>query len=255
MNCSEAQQFLDGYFDGELDLVRAVEIEEHLRQCPLCSAKIEGDQTLRRAITSPDLYFHSSANFKRSLKKALRRETAPTSGWSAKSRLRWLWVGAAAGLILIFSVVWSHFSSLRHPPETNELAQEIIDSHIRSLMPGHLTDVLSTDQHTVKPWFNGKLDFSPPVKNLEADGFVLVGGRLDYISGRNVAVLVYRYRLHIINLFLWPTSENPTSQEVWISRNGYHLAHWIENNLGSWAVSDLNEEELRKFTRLFGAPH
>ncbi|HET6267936.1 MAG TPA: anti-sigma factor, partial [Acidobacteriota bacterium] len=141
------------------------------------------------------------------------------------------------------------------PNATNELvAQEILSSHVRSLMPGHLTDVVSSDQHTVKPWFNGKLDFSPPVRDFTAQGFPLVGGRLDYVNHREVAALVYTRNKHVINVFLWPSSETASKEPRPSTLQGYHIVEWTGSGMTHYVVSDLNEAELQEFIKLLQSP-
>ena len=130
----------------------------------------------------------------------------------------------------------------------SDLAGQVLDSHIRSLMASHLADVVSTDQHTVKPWFNGKLDFSPPVIDFAAQGFPLIGGRLDYLDGRSAAALVYRRRKHIINLFVWPEQGRVGTESM--TRRGYHLIHWTKDGMTYWAVSDVSGSDLSQFARL-----
>jgi anti-sigma factor RsiW len=132
----------------------------------------------------------------------------------------------------------------------DHITQEIISGHVRSLMADHLTDVASSDQHTVKPWFNGKLDFSPPVKDLSDHGFPLVGGRLDYLENRPVAALVYRHRKHFINLFIWPSAHGSDIGKKTLASDGYNLIHWEESGMVYWAVSDLNIGELQEFAQL-----
>jgi len=124
----------------------------------------------------------------------------------------------------------------------------VVADHIRALQPGHLLDVASTDQHTVKPWFDGRLDFAPPVKNLKADGFPLAGGRLDYLAGRAVAALVYGRRQHTINLFVWPSNDSAGSGQG--SRNGYNFQRWSLDGMALWAVSDISAQELAEFVRI-----
>ena len=139
--------------------------------------------------------------------------------------------------------------SLTHPSAEQRLTQEIVSSNIRSLMANHMLDVVSTDQHTVKPWFNGKLDFSPPVKDFAAQGFPLIGGRLDYIGGRSVAALVFHRNKHVINLFTWPVNEKNSKPAGLTPIQGYNVIHCSEADMTFWVVSDLNEKELMEFVQ------
>jgi anti-sigma factor RsiW len=154
----------------------------------------------------------------------------------------------AASIVIIFALGW--IATREGYSAKDLLVREIVSSHVRSLMASHLTDVPSSDQHTVKPWFQGQLDFSPPVKDLSKEEFVLAGGRVDYISDRPIAALVYEHRKHVINLFIWPSTPDSATSPAALSRQGYHLIHWTEGGLTYWAVSDLNEKELDEFVQL-----
>jgi anti-sigma factor RsiW len=156
----------------------------------------------------------------------------------------WRWLAIAAAVLLVFSAAWNIALLRSRSDSTDLIAQNVLSSHVRSLMGTHLLDVPSADQHTVKPWFNGKLDFSPDVRDFTAQGFPLIGGRIDYVGDRPVAALVYQHGKHIINLFTWPSlADGPTN----FSTNGYHILHWNSGGMTWWAVSDLNVSELTKF--------
>ena len=249
MSCQETQDLIHGYLDGELDLARSLEIERHLRDCQACSQAYQNYQALRSVITAGSLYFKSPVNLQKriqsSVRKANKAETKPRM-WS------WRWLSAGAALAVLAILTWGFLPLLTRPSANDLLTQEIISSHVRSLMAdkNHLTDVSSSDQHTVKPWFNGRLDFSPPVKDLTDRGFPLVGGRLDYLNNRPVAALVYRRQQHYINLFIWPSTSDPDGDKRTAPRHGYHLIHWTTAGMTYWAVSDLNAAELQEFVRI-----
>jgi anti-sigma factor RsiW len=152
---------------------------------------------------------------------------------------------AAAAIVLLALVPF-----LRGPSTEEMLTREVVSSHVRSLMASHLTDVSSSDQHTVKPWFNGMVDFSPPVEDLANQGFPLIGGRLDYLDNRPVAALIYQRDKHFINVFIWPSSESSNSGIKSETRQGYHVFHWTRSGMTYWAVSDLEESQLQEFVQL-----
>jgi anti-sigma factor RsiW len=247
LSCQETREWIHGYLDGEMDLVKSVEIEEHLKDCHACTQTYQGIRSLRSAVADSALRFEPSANFERRLRTALRRESEAER---KPVKLRWRWALAAMSLVAAALVIWTIASMLTRPSAGDVLAQEIVSSHVRSLMANHLTDVPSTDQHTVKPWFDGKLDFSPSVKDLSQQGFVLIGGRLDYIGNRPVAALVYQRRQHPINLFIWPSAEARAVGERASVRQGYNLISWSNGGMTYWAVSDLNLAELQQFVQL-----
>jgi anti-sigma factor RsiW len=152
----------------------------------------------------------------------------------------------AAGVVIVLVFSGLLFQTLRRPPASELLAEQVVSSHIRSLMANHLSDVVSSDQHTVKPWFSGKLDFAPVVKDLSSSGFPLAGGRLDYLADHPVAALVYKHRQHTINVFLWPSPESNSSPRT-MTIKGYSVVHWTQSHMAYWAVSDLNAAELGGF--------
>jgi anti-sigma factor RsiW len=246
VSCQEAQDLLHGYVDGELDLVRTLHIERHLRDCPACARAYAHQQALRSALRSGALYFAPPEPLEQRIRTAVRRVSNAerrTWGWS------WRWLSLGAALACVAVVLWSVVPILLESPAQDHLLQELVAGHVRSLMVDHLADVPSADSHTVKPWFEGKLDFSPPVPDLTAQGFRLVGGRLEYLAKRPVAALVYQRREHLINLFIWPADAGVGVNETMVTRQGYHLAHWRASGMSYWAVSNLNQRELQEFVR------
>ncbi len=249
MNCQESQVLIHGYVDGELDLVRSIEMERHIEGCALCSRAYRTQQELKGGLQAVPLRFTAPNDLRRRIRTALREANEAAPARRGPNWLQaWRWSGAVAALALVAVFSWNLGRVSRMPSGDDLVAQDVIDSHVRSLMANHLEDVPSTDQHTVKPWFNGKLDFSPPVEDLATDGFPLVGGRLDYLESRPVAALVYQCRRHFINLFIWP-STHASGQGAWM-RQGYNLFHWTQSGMTFWVASDLNKTELEKFVKL-----
>lgn len=251
MGCEDMQDLINANIDGELDLVRSLEIEQHIRNCQVCSQTYKNLQALQSAISAGSVYFKPPANLRRRIRSALREagkaETQPrvTAWWAS-----WRWLSIPVSLAFFVIIIWALGPILTAPSSDDLLMQEIISGHVRSLMANHLTDVSSSDQHTVKPWFNGRLDFSPPVKDLTDHGFPLVGGRLDYLENRPVAALIYHHRQHFINLFIWPSTHGSDIGEKTVMHQGYNLIHWIKSDMSYWAVSDLNYSELQEFVQL-----
>ena len=246
MNCQTTKDLLNAYSDGELDVVHHLAIEEHLSSCPACSLICENQKTLKSAMADESLYFHAPEGLQDRIRKSL-----PRSSHSDSSRTTGVWIWrlvpalAVIGVIVILALLF-----IRPGPSSDDLlASEIVSGHVRSMMANHLTDVLSSDQHTVKPWFEGKLDFSPPVVDLAAQGYPLIGGRLDYAAGRPVAALVYKRQQHLINLFVFPSNSGSESGPTMLVRQGYNLIHWSKSGMTFWAVSDLNLQELQEFAQ------
>jgi len=245
------QSLMDAYLDGELDLMRSVETEEHLQQCQVCSTQYRRRLGLQSAIRNGAPYFKAPAHLRGRVQSALgmaeRPETRPaprpvSTGWDW-----WKWVGVAASFLLVALATWRFVVPHLGPSAENLIAQEVVAGHVRALMASHLTDVPSSDQHTVKPWFAGKLDFSPSVVDLSAGGFILVGGRLDYLNNQPVAALVYQRRKHFINLFVWPSTQQANIALNALTRQGFNVLHWTQSGMTYWTVSDLNAAELREF--------
>ncbi|HEY5445296.1 MAG TPA: anti-sigma factor [Pyrinomonadaceae bacterium] len=247
MSCQHTDELIHGHLDGELELVKSLEIEKHLSACAVCTKNYERLRRLRSALGETTLRYLPSDRLEERLRSALRQESKPKRN---RTIFQPRWLVAAASLVLAFIVIWIVGRSLVKPDSGDLLAQEIVASHVRSMMADHLTDVSSSNQHTVKPWFDGKLDFSPPVKDLSQQGFILTGGRLDYIGNRPVAAMVYQRGQHPINLFVWPATGSTNSTETVAVRQGYNLVRWTNGGMTYWAVSELNLPELQQFAQL-----
>jgi anti-sigma factor RsiW len=240
---------LNPYVDGELDLVRHVEIESHLTGCTGCAEQEKRLRALRSAISSRSMYYRAPAGL-----RARLQPLAPAEPLARRrpSGLQLASIAAAILLLLGGSAMLGALLSRAGPSADEQLAERVVESHVRSLqVPSHLADVVSSDKHTVKPWFRDKLVFSPLVPDLAREGYVLSGGRLDYLAGRPVAALIYHRRLHVINLFTWPAGSDEAKPVRSLSRQGFHIRHWQESGMTYWAISDLNDQEMDEFVRLF----
>jgi anti-sigma factor RsiW len=242
-----AQTALHGYFDGELDAVRASELERHLENCRECQASLERMESLRTRLRQPDMYEQASPQ----LREQIRKQLGSTSH-VARTALIWrrsflVPAFATLAVIMLGAIAWLMILPQK---QTARVTAELIDAHVRSLQPGHLTDVQSTDQHTVKPWFDGKLDFIPPVSDYSEQGFPLLGGRLDVIDGHSVAALAYARRKHSINLFVWPTEAGEHLADQSGSRQGYHWILWRAGDMQFCLVSDVSDADLRQLKGL-----
>jgi mycothiol system anti-sigma-R factor len=269
VNCQEVINLMDGYLDRELDPITSQTIEQHLRGCPTCDQAYKTHGSLMRTIGSATPYHKAPAELRERIQSSLREQIAerPTPGVSPEMQLRsqsklseprtaffgtqWNWLALAAAIIFAAVITFNLVPRLQRPGADQLLATQLIASHVRSLMANHLTDVASSDQHTVKPWLDTKLDFAPAVPDLSGKGFPLIGGRLDYLDNRPVAALIYQRRKHFINLFVWPTESNTAKATNTISRQGYHLLHWADSDFNYWAVSDVNSDDLQVFKQGF----
>jgi len=245
MTCDDARRRLHAYLDDELDPAQSMAVEQHLAGCAACAAGRREYDRLRQALAQPALYHRAP--------DALRQRwdvsvTPPLTSTRPRRALALAAAAGFAGALALSAPAWLWLSRGTETPAA--LVGEAISGHLRSLQPQHLMDVVSTDQHTVKPWFEGKLDFAPRVKELSAEGFPLAGGRLDAIGGRSVAALVYRRRMHAINLYQWP-SDGPDRPHTLAQRHGYAVIDWRQDGMRFLAVSDLNENELKQFALAF----
>lgn len=269
MTCEESIKLVDGYLDGELDVITNQQIEQHLSACAKCQSIFQMQETLATTIKSAAPYYTAPAELRRRIHSSLLEEnnSSPKRTGIADNRQhletvifpsQWNWLGLAAAILLVAITLFNFLPRSPRLGHNQFLVAQLIASHARSLMANHLTDVVSSDQHTVKPWLDAKLDFAPGVYDLTGDGFPLIGGRLDYLENRPVAALVYQRRKHFINLFVWPLRSEKSPATETLEQDGYHLVHWIDSDLNYWAVSDVSEKDLQEFKELFlkeTAPH
>ena len=247
MSHADFEAQVDAYLDGELAAIDARELETHLAGCPECIRFRDTRVALRAAFHADVPTFRAPEALRRNVTSAIRDASRKEPAPLRRPVAQWRAAALAATLILVAAGGWQ--LGVRRGSE-GTIADEVLASHIRSLMPGHLTDVLSTDQHTVKPWFNGRLDFSPPVYDFAGRGYPLIGGRLDYVHRQPVAALVYGRRQHLLNLFVWPLGRDPSLTAAPETVQGYHLLHWTSAGESYWLVSDLGLTELSEFARL-----
>jgi anti-sigma factor RsiW len=247
MNCEDAAKLIDAYLDGELDAATCVQVEEHLAVCSTCREKLESRQVLT-ALVAEEAPRHVASPFLATrIRAALRAEgseepVAAKAPWWSFLSLRWIYSGVGGAVAVIALTMF-----LSGPGAFTQLAQEGIDDHVRSQQLNHLMDVVSTDQHTVKPWFEGKLPFSPQVIDLKTQDYPLVGGRLDVLGGNDVAAIVYQRRKHYINLFVWPSDTAAIGEHAY-EKDGYHVLGWTQNGMNYLAVSNIGVKELKDFS-------
>jgi anti-sigma factor RsiW len=243
---------LHGFIDGELDAAHSLQLEQHLATCPHCADQLERFRAVNKVVSQQGVRWRTPDHVRAQVLAAVSREAAlqaqsanqqASQGFRILAFVRqWLFVPSLAALAASLFLVMAPMQ------DRSPIQDEILASHVRSLLVDHLTDVATSDQHTVKPWFNGKVDFSPPVVDLASQGFPLVGGRVDYIGGRVVAALIYRRQGHLINVFVWPASPAAATTTA---RDGYNLANWTSDGLNFWAVSDVSADDISRFRRAF----
>jgi len=246
MQCDKARPLLDAYVDAELPAAERAALREHLALCAQCGPETAALERLRDEIRRAAPSYRAPPALRAQIRADLRREAAggPTIARGGLGRLAY-----AASLLVAVAVGSGGTWLMSSERQQNLVADELIDSHLRSLLADHLTDVRSSDKHTVKPWFAGRTELSPPGVDLAAEGFALVGGRLDLIDGEPVPALVYRAGKHVINVFVLPARSGAFAESV--TRRGYSLHHWTIGDLGYWAVSDASPDEFGKFERAF----
>jgi anti-sigma factor RsiW len=249
--CCDKVLLIQAEFDGELDAAQAAALAVHRAGCAICQAA-QTELLRTRALLRAEPY-EMTPDGVRARVMARLRQAEPPPAISARQERRWNWawlrgpsfgfgLGAACAAAIAFLLVL---------PGRDDLTDAVVASHIRALQPGHLEDVASTDQHTVKPWFDGRIDFAPPVRDFAAQGFPLRGGRLDYLDGRPVAALVYQRDKHVINLFVWPASGAAPQLTAERTVQGYNIVHWTAGGMNFWAVSDVERNQLDEFAALW----
>jgi anti-sigma factor RsiW len=241
MSCEYVERDVDAYLDRELDAAAAMATRVHLTECAACRRRVTEREALSRFVRAAPYY---------SAPDRLRARVLAQTSRPRSVRRILTWAAAAALVVSVGTGITVWRSPSAHG---DALAEAAVDSHVRSMMADHLFDVASTDQHTVKPWFLGKLDFAPPVADLASMGFPLVGGRLDYLDGKAVAALVYERRKHTINVFVASSPDDAFARPYVQSLRGFHVHHWIHEGMSFWAVSDLNDSELSQFCHALGA--
>jgi len=262
--CSEWELMLHGFVDGELDAAHSLQVERHIATCAHCARQLESLQALKQRIAQKGVQWRTPDHVRAQILATISREAARQARSSANAPAsqhseerfsilgfikQWMFVPSLAALAASLFLVIAPIS------DRSSIADEVIAGHVRSLLVDHLTDVATSDQHTVKPWFNGKIDFSPPVADFARDGFPLQGGRVDYIGGRVVAALVYKRQSHVINVFVWPAAAGGTAATLrtTASRDGYNMENWSVGGLTFWAVSDVNADDLTRLREAFSS--
>jgi anti-sigma factor RsiW len=240
MTCDEAEILLHALIDGELDAGHARAVEDHIAGCPRCAAQLRAYREMSKVVAGADVRYKAPLELRRRIEASLPK---PKQAPNRRAVLRGFAMGSAVSAIAATGLV----AIILRSDDDARIESEVVSAHLRSLQAGHLTDVLSTDQHTVKPWFNGKLDVAPPVIDLTAQGFTLIGGRLDYVDTRPIGAIVYRRRAHVINLFVAQTASAERRAAKIETIQGFNIRRWSERGLNYWAVSDLAADELAEF--------
>jgi anti-sigma factor RsiW len=244
MTCDEAEILLHALIDGELDAGNTRAVEDHIAGCPRCAAQLRDYREMSKMIAGADVRYKAPLELRRRIEASLPQQAQVPS---RRAVLRGFAMGSAVSALAATGLV----AIVLRSDDEARIQSEVVSAHLRSLQAGHLTDVISTDQHTVKPWFNGKLDVAPPVVDLTAQGFTLIGGRLDYVDARPIGAIVYRRRAHVINLFVAQTASTERRAAKTETLQGFNIRRWSDRGLNYWAVSDLAADELAEFGEKF----
>jgi anti-sigma factor RsiW len=252
MKCASARNLIEPHLDGELNPDLQAKIQDHLAACDPCTEAFSRLRELQTNIRTQLPHYDAPAHFRERVLQSLREvaKHGAADGGGTRWSLPWRWMAIAASALLAVSVAGNVTLFQSRSGGLDIVTQNVLSSHVRSLIGTHLLDVPSSDQHTVKPWFNGKLDFSPDVKDFASQGFPLIGGRVEYMVDRPVAALVYRRRQHVVNLFTWPSSSS-MNKEAELTRRGYNFIYWNKAGMTYWAISDLRISELQQFVNLY----
>jgi anti-sigma factor RsiW len=248
--CKENSLLLHGLIDGELDAANSVMIEAHIKTCAGCAAAFRRLEDVRARLSAENMRHAAPAGLLDRIEAQIEVEIAPAQKRTATGRVPVRWF--AGGALTALAASLALFLALPQL-STGPLQDQLVASHMRSLLATHLTDVATSNQHVVKPWFNGRIDFAVPVVDLAEQGFPLVGGRLDYLDNSVVPALVYKRRLHTINLFIRPEGGESAPTGFTTTRRGFSILHWTDDGLEYWAVSDVNARDLRSFEVAFKA--
>ena len=248
MTCSSSEHLLELYLDGELAVRESAEMRKHIGGCSTCANRYQRLEQVRTDIRMHVGRYEPPADLDQRVRAAIRRAAVEKKhpGWLLAN-----WMAVAASVLLCASIGWNVALLRSHSSANDLLAQEVLSSHLRSLIGAHLVDIPSSDQHTVKPWFNGKLNFAPDVKDFVRQGFPLIGGRIEYLDDQPVAALIYQRRQHLINLFMWPAASSSPSGYSAMKKRGYNLVSWTRDGMTCWLVSDVQTSELEQLAELY----
>jgi anti-sigma factor RsiW len=263
MTCDEAEILLHAFLDDELDAGHIRDVETHVADCPRCAAALADYREMSKAFAGTEMRYAAPAALRERIEASLPRAVPQAVAQATTAQVvpllqpapnrRSVLRGFAMGSAMSALAATGLFAIVLRNDDQQQLLSEVVTAHLRSLQAGHLIDVVSTDQHTVKPWFNGKLDVSPPVVDLTAQGFTLIGGRLDYVDARAIGAVVYRRRQHIINLFIARTANTQSRAARMETMQGFNVRRWSQQGMNFWAVSDIGADELSEFGDKFEA--